>query len=197
MANKRLSLKRRTSQRVIVVRKIALQARIGGSKNKIVFGVVSNVMVTVLLGTSFIARFVHGVFPPFQKIVLYISRQIVLLAINDLRKERKAKNEKAQHVRTIRSKMPHVWYARWANEDTGKIRNDYNICDTPESSTTDRNTTRVRWYSRLDDSYGQYRCILVTSIKRNCLESSQCPTFPYKIPAELYGVATFFSDNTH
>lgn len=65
------SFKNAINQKVSAVGTITLQVRMGDSRVGVVFVVVHNLAIPVLLGTSFIDRFVRGIFSPERKIVAY------------------------------------------------------------------------------------------------------------------------------
>lgn len=79
---------------------MTLGVRMGYYRVRIVFGIVRSLVVPVLVGTSFVHRFVKGILPSKQKIVLYISKPVPLLAIKDMPEETRDKN-KAQAVLVV------------------------------------------------------------------------------------------------
>lgn len=66
----------------------------GQSRVRVVFYTVCTVVVTVLPGTSFVDRFVRGIFPLKRKIVHYSSELVPILSFNDLAEEHNDRDEK-------------------------------------------------------------------------------------------------------
>lgn len=69
-----------TSQEVSIGDTVSLHVWIWDSRVRVFLGVVRNLAVFALLGTSFIDKFVKGIFPSKQKIVLYNSAPAETLA---------------------------------------------------------------------------------------------------------------------
>lgn len=86
-----------TNQHVDVVRTITLPVSIGDSRVGLVFGVLPDLAAPFLIETSFIDRFVQGIFPHERKIVTDSSKLVPILSIKDLRAVHKDK-DKTQDV---------------------------------------------------------------------------------------------------
>lgn len=84
--------------KVSVFGTITLQVTIGDSRVRVVFDVVRNIAVPFLLGTSFIDKFVRGMFPAKQRVVSYHSKSLPIFAVNDKTEPRRDKNDGALDV---------------------------------------------------------------------------------------------------
>lgn len=84
------------------------------SRARVAFSVVCNLVISVLLGTSWLYRFVKRIFPLKPKIFLLNSTPVPILAINDLPKHSKDKEEKAQNrAATKKNHAPRrIWMVR-------------------------------------------------------------------------------------
>lgn len=83
---------------VSVVGTATIQARMGDSRLRVVFGVVCSLGMPVLLKTSYINRFLKGIFQTKRKRVLYNSKPVPNLVIKDMPEKHK---NKAQDVLVI------------------------------------------------------------------------------------------------
>lgn len=88
-------LKNAANQKNNVVGAILLRVKMGDTRVRVDFNVVSHFAVPVLLGASFINRFVTNIFCPGRSIVRYNSRPIPMIAIRDLLEDLKEKDDKA------------------------------------------------------------------------------------------------------
>lgn len=66
-------------QTITVEGVILLHVQLGDLRVRVWFGVVKNLAVSVLLGTSFIDRFVTGIFPPERKVVPQNSEPVDII----------------------------------------------------------------------------------------------------------------------
>lgn len=69
-----------------------LHVRKGAFRARVAFGLVCDLSVPVFLGTSFLPKFMSGIFPPERKIVPYKSTPVPILAFSDQPED---KDEKA------------------------------------------------------------------------------------------------------
>lgn len=103
----RSALKNTTNPKVSVVRMMTLHIRIKEYSVRVVFGVIRHLTVPVLLGTSFIDRFVMGIFSTDRKIVPYISKAELVLDIKNKPDECK-EMDKAQDGSLIGANTPRL-----------------------------------------------------------------------------------------
>ena len=68
-----------TRQRIHVDGKILLTVRLGDLTARVYFGIVERLAVPLLLGTSFIDRFIDGVFPRTRQVVPIHSRPVAIV----------------------------------------------------------------------------------------------------------------------
>lgn len=84
-----------------------INARRGGSGVSVVFGVSSSLPVAVPLQTSLIDRFLTDIFRTERKVVVYISKAVLLLAIKDMPEELKDQDsDMAQDVMVSEEDTP-------------------------------------------------------------------------------------------
>lgn len=74
-------LKSSTSEPVCVLGIITLHVRMRDCRVRIDFGVVRNLAVSVLLGKTFIDRFVKSIFPAEMKVAPYNSKPVPILIL--------------------------------------------------------------------------------------------------------------------
>lgn len=79
----------------------------GDFRVSVVFGGVRNFTVPVLLGTLYIDCIARGIFTPKEKIVLYNSRPIPILALNHMPVEFKDENKDRPKMYWLQ-KNPHT-----------------------------------------------------------------------------------------
>lgn len=97
-----------TNQNVEFVWTIMLQVRMREALVRVVFGIVKNLADPVLLGTSFIHKFVEGTFPAKRKIVSYnpqsLPKLMVYEASDDSRAITRNTNETDCHILAVERK---------------------------------------------------------------------------------------------
>lgn len=74
-------LRSETSESVCVLGMIDLHLRMGDCRVGVDVGDVQNPVVLVILGTTFIGRFVKGIFPAKRKVVPYNSKPVLILIL--------------------------------------------------------------------------------------------------------------------
>lgn len=75
------SLRSAATQKVGIVRTLFIHVRVGDARIRVVFGVARSLGVPILLRISFIDRFVKGILPPEQKVVLYNSALVLIIVM--------------------------------------------------------------------------------------------------------------------
>lgn len=89
--SERPQLQSATNQRDEAVGTVMLYIRVWEARVKVVFWIVKNLVVPVLLKTSFIDRFVEGILLLEKKIVPYSSQPISFLTIHETQNDDKAR----------------------------------------------------------------------------------------------------------
>lgn len=107
-ASNRPGLQNTTKQSVSVVVKVALQVRIADYRITIVSGVVCNLAVPVLLGTSLLDSFVMGLFSPERKLVLCNFKRVVILVITDMPEDPQDRDKDKAICKTPSKGLRHV-----------------------------------------------------------------------------------------
>lgn len=74
---------------------MALHVRVGDSRVRVVFSVARSRAVPVLQGISFIDKSAKGIFSSERMVVVYNSKQVPILALNDLAGKYKDEDNRA------------------------------------------------------------------------------------------------------
>lgn len=82
-----------TNEKVEIVGTIVLYVRIGESLVRVMFGIVRNLAVPALLGTSLIDKFNKGIIPTKPNIILFSSLPVLILLIHGATNEGTAEEE--------------------------------------------------------------------------------------------------------
>lgn len=116
-ANNGPSLQSATNQELNIVGTVTLPVRMADSRGRVVCDIVRNLAVPAILATLFIDRFLKGIFPHDRKIVLYNSKPVPILTINNRSEEQMKKEEVAKNL-TMTKDEPAARLVRVARQPT-------------------------------------------------------------------------------
>lgn len=86
-----------TNQRVEIVGILSFYVRMDEARVRVELGELRNLAVPILLGTSFVDKFVKGVFPSKRKIVTYNSPRVSLLLIHEALTDNQGFNDESEN----------------------------------------------------------------------------------------------------